>query len=48
MPQFKADVLEANITLIKGDSIYSQYGNWPVWAVVILLSAVGVFVRVKK
>ena len=48
MPQFKADVLEANITLIKGDSIYSQYGNWPVWAVVILLSAVGVFVRVKQ
>ena len=48
MPQFKADVLEANITLIKGDSIYSQYGNWPVWAVVILLSAVGVFVRIKK
>ena len=48
MPQFKADVLEANITLIKDDSIYSQYGNWPVWMVVILLSAVGVYVRVKK
>ncbi|WP_171040462.1 MULTISPECIES: apolipoprotein N-acyltransferase [unclassified Pseudoalteromonas] len=48
MPQFKADVLEANITLIKGDSLYSQYGNWPVWIVVILLSAVAVFIRVKK
>ncbi|MEL7386882.1 MAG: apolipoprotein N-acyltransferase, partial [Pseudomonadota bacterium] len=48
MPQFKADVLEANISLIKGDSIYSQYGNWPVWIVVILLGAVGVLARVKK
>lgn len=48
MPQFKADVLEASITLIKGDSLYSQYGNWPVWIVVILLSAVAVFISVKK
>ena len=48
MPQFKADVLEATITLIKGDSIYSQYGNLPVWVVVILLSAAGVIVRFKK
>ena len=48
MPQFKADVLEATITLIKGDSIYSQYGNLPVWVVVIILSAAGVIVRFKK
>ena len=42
MPQFEATTLKANIKLIKGDSVYSQYGNVFVWGFVFLMG-VGVF-----
>ncbi|WP_404340533.1 apolipoprotein N-acyltransferase [Pseudoalteromonas mariniglutinosa] len=48
MSQFKADVLEANVKLINGDSIYSQYGNLPMWIVVALMAAIGIVVRLKR
>lgn len=47
LPQFEADVLEAEVKLIKGESIYSQFGNWPVWAVVLLLLLAGLTVKYK-
>lgn len=42
MPQFEATTLKANIKLIQGDSVYSQYGNWPVWIVVVLMGVGGI------
>ena len=47
MPQFKADVLEANITLIQGDTLYSRLGNWPVWLAVLLLTVIGLIRKTK-
>jgi apolipoprotein N-acyltransferase len=48
MPQFEAIILKANIKLIQGDSVYSQYGNMFVWGFVVLLG-IGVFgVRLRK
>ncbi|MFY8327330.1 apolipoprotein N-acyltransferase [Pseudoalteromonas sp. ZZD1] len=47
MPQFKAETLKVNVKLIEGDSIYSQYGNLPVWIVVVLMGFVGVVIRLK-
>lgn len=47
MPQFKADVLEANITLIQGDTLYSRLGNWPVWLAVLLLTVIGLVRKTK-
>ncbi len=47
MPQFKAETLKVNVKLIEGDSIYSQYGNLPVWIVVVLMGFVGVVKRLK-
>ena len=48
MPQFEATILKANIKLIKGDSVYSQYGNVFVWGFVLLLGVGGVGVRFRK
>ncbi|KPH60212.1 apolipoprotein N-acyltransferase [Pseudoalteromonas porphyrae] len=48
MPQFKADVLKAEIKLIEGDSIYSQYGNLPVWIAVVLMGVGGCLLRFSK
>lgn len=48
LPQFEAAVLKANIKLIKGDSVYSQYGNVFVWGCVILLCIAGFLTRFKK
>ena len=45
MPQFEADILKAEIKLIDGDSLYSQYGNWPIWAVVLLMGIIGIAAR---
>jgi apolipoprotein N-acyltransferase len=48
MPQFKANVLKADVKLIQGDSIYSQYGNWPVWAVVMLMGLLGIIIGSRR
>lgn len=48
MPQFEATTLKANIKLIKGDSVYSQYGNMFVWGFVLLMGVVGFGVRLRK
>ncbi|MBD0412040.1 apolipoprotein N-acyltransferase [Pseudoalteromonas distincta] len=48
MPQFEAATLKANIKLIKGDSVYSQYGNVFVWGFVLLMGVVGFGVRLRK
>ncbi|WP_210114644.1 apolipoprotein N-acyltransferase [Pseudoalteromonas sp. KS88] len=48
MPQFKADILKANVKLIQGNSIYSQYGNWPVWIVVVLMGIGGCLLGLSK
>ena len=48
LPQFEAAILKANIKLIKGDSVYSQYGNVFVWGCVLLLGIAGFLVRFKK
>nr|WP_306173993.1 apolipoprotein N-acyltransferase [Pseudoalteromonas shioyasakiensis] len=47
MPQFEADVLKVDVKLIQGNSIYSQYGNWPVWIVVVLMGVIGIAVSRK-
>ncbi|MEH6395186.1 apolipoprotein N-acyltransferase [Pseudoalteromonas sp.] len=47
MPQFEADTLKVNVKLIQGDSVYSQYGNLPVWIVVVLMGVVGMIARLK-
>ncbi len=48
MPQFEADTLKVNIKLIQGDSIYSQYGNLPVWIVVVLMGVMGIAISRKR
>jgi apolipoprotein N-acyltransferase len=48
MPQFEATILKANIKLIKGDSVYSQYGNMFVWGFVLLMGVGGFGVRFKS
>jgi len=48
MPQFKADILKANVKLIQGNSIYSQYGNWPVWIVVMLMGILGIVIGSRR
>lgn len=48
MPQFKADTLKVNIKLIQGDSIYSQYGNLPVWIVVVLMGVGAVSLKLHR
>ncbi|CAM3882009.1 MULTISPECIES: apolipoprotein N-acyltransferase [Pseudoalteromonas] len=48
MPQFEADTLKVNVKLIQGDSIYSQYGNLPVWIVVVLMGVVGIAISNKR
>jgi apolipoprotein N-acyltransferase len=47
MPQFKATILKANIKLVKGDSVYSQYGNMFVWGFVLLMGFGGFVVKFK-
>ena len=48
MPQFEATTLKANIKLIQGDSVYSQYGNKFVWGFVLLLGVAGFGIRFRK
>ena len=48
MPQFAADTLKVNVKLIQGDSIYSQYGNLPVWIVVVLMGVGGFAIKLHK
>jgi len=48
MPQFEAATMKADIKLIQGDSVYSQYGNMFVWAFVLLLGVAGFGVRFRK
>ena len=48
MPQFEAATMEADIKLIQGDSVYSQYGNVFVWGFVVLLGVGGFGVRFRK
>ncbi|MBE0382589.1 apolipoprotein N-acyltransferase [Pseudoalteromonas carrageenovora] len=48
MPQFKAATMKADIKLIQGDSVYSQYGNVFVWGFVVLLGVGGFGVRFRK
>jgi apolipoprotein N-acyltransferase len=48
MPQFEATTLKANIKLIKGDSVYSQYGNMFVWGFVLLMGVAGFGARLKR
>jgi len=45
MPQFEATTLKANIRLIQGDSVYSQYGNMFVWFILVLLTLVSVVLK---
>ncbi|MBQ4857919.1 apolipoprotein N-acyltransferase [Pseudoalteromonas sp. MMG007] len=47
MPQFEAATMKADIKLIQGDSVYSQYGNMFVWGFVVLLGALGFGVKLK-
>jgi len=47
MPQFEAATMKADIKLIQGDSVYSQYGNVFVWGFVVLLGICGFGVRFK-
>ncbi|MBQ4834512.1 apolipoprotein N-acyltransferase [Pseudoalteromonas sp. MMG010] len=47
MPQFKATTMKANIKLIKGDSVYSQYGNGPVWVWVLIMAIAGIATKVR-
>ncbi|MFT6789859.1 MAG: apolipoprotein N-acyltransferase [Pseudoalteromonas rhizosphaerae] len=47
MPQFKADTLKVNIKLIQGDSIYSQYGNLPVWLFIFSITIAALIVKFK-
>nr|WP_276539090.1 apolipoprotein N-acyltransferase [Pseudoalteromonas agarivorans] len=42
MPQFEAATMKADIKLIQGDSVYSQYGNFPAWVVVVLMGVMGI------
>ncbi|MEG3758470.1 apolipoprotein N-acyltransferase [Pseudoalteromonas carrageenovora] len=48
MPQFEAATMKADIKLIQGDSVYSQYGNVFVWGFVVLLGVGGFGVRFRK
>ncbi|MEL0633191.1 apolipoprotein N-acyltransferase [Pseudoalteromonas carrageenovora] len=48
MPQFEAATMKADIKLIQGDSVYSQYGNMFVWGFVFLLGVGGFGVRFRK
>ncbi|ASM50554.1 apolipoprotein N-acyltransferase [Pseudoalteromonas espejiana DSM 9414] len=48
MPQFEAATMKADIKLIQGDSVYSQYGNAFVWGFVVLLGISGFGVRFRK
>jgi len=48
MPQFEAATMKANIKLIQGDSVYSQYGNVFVWGFVLLMMIGGIGVRFRK
>ncbi|MBQ4798263.1 apolipoprotein N-acyltransferase [Pseudoalteromonas sp. MMG006] len=47
MPQFEAATMKADIKLIQGDSVYSQYGNMFVWGFVLLLGVGGFGVSLK-
>jgi len=47
MPQFEAAVLKADVKLIQGNSVYSQYGNVFVWGIVALLGIGGTLMRFK-
>ncbi len=47
MPQFEATTLKANIKLIQGDGVYSEYGNVFVWGIVVLLGVVGFRLKLK-
>ena len=48
MPQFEAAVLKADVKLIQGNSVYSQYGNVFVWGIVTLLGIGGTLMRFKN
>ena len=48
MPQFEAATMKADIKLIQGDSVYSQYGNVFVWGFVLLMMIGGIGVRFRK
>ena len=48
MPQFEAATMKADINLIQGDSVYSQYGNVFVWGFVVLMMIGGIGVRFRK
>ncbi|NYR14171.1 apolipoprotein N-acyltransferase [Pseudoalteromonas sp. MIP2626] len=48
MPQFEATTMKADVKLIQGDSVYSQYGNMFVWGFVLLLGVGGFGIRFKR
>jgi len=48
MPQFEAATMKADIKLIQGDSVYSQYGNIFVWGFVLLLGVGGFWGHIKR
>ena len=48
MPQFEAATMKADIKLIQGDSVYSQYGNAFVWGFVVFLGVGGLGARFRK
>ena len=48
MPQFEADTLKVNVKLIKGDSIYSQYGNWPVWLFIFSITSIALIIKFRS
>ncbi|WP_171038439.1 apolipoprotein N-acyltransferase [Pseudoalteromonas sp. S3178] len=48
MPQFEAATMKADIKLIQGDSVYSQYGNMFVWGFVLLLGVGGFWGHIKR
>jgi len=48
MPQFEADILKVDVKLIQGNSIYSKYGNLPVWIFVVLMGVIGMVMKLKN
>ncbi|MFY8272798.1 apolipoprotein N-acyltransferase [Pseudoalteromonas sp. SSDWG2] len=48
LEQFVDDVLVSDVHLIKGNSVYSRFGHWPSWAIVLVFMGVATVLGYKK
>ncbi|MEZ9820061.1 apolipoprotein N-acyltransferase [Shewanella sp. 10N.286.45.A1] len=47
LPQFEAGVLTADIPLVKGHTLFTYIGQWPILIISFLLAAIGIFRKFK-